>query len=134
MVQDLLGRHIDLMVLDIASSMPTIVSKKVRPLVVFSRQRLASLPSVPTIFELGLGEMEAAAWQGLAVPAGTPEAIRRRLSDALAAAVNHPDVQKKLAEYGAEPVSSTAAGMKELWDKDHMYWAALIRSRGITAE
>lgn len=134
MVQDVLGGHMGLMVLDIASSTPVLSSRKVRPLVVFSKTRLASLPNVPTTFELGLGNLEAAAWQGMVVPAGTPEAIKRRLSDTLFAAVSHPDVRKKLAEYGAEPLPSTAAGMKELWDKDHQYWYKLIKSRGITAD
>lgn len=134
MVQDVLGRHVDLMVLDISSSTPILNSRKVRPLVVFSKTRLASLPDVPTTFELGLGNLEAAAWQGLAVPAATPDAVKRRLSDALFAAVNNPDVRKKLAEYGAEATPSTAAGMADLWNKDLQYWFKLIKSRGITAE
>ena len=134
MVQDVLGRHMDLMVLDISSSTPILNSRKVRPLVAFSRTRLPSLPDVPTTFELGLGNIEAAAWQGLAVPAATPDAVKRRLSDALFAAVNNPDVRKKLAEYGAEATPSTASGMADLWNKDHQYWFKLIKSRGITAE
>ena len=71
---------------------------------------LASLPDVPTTFELGLGNLEAAAWQGMAVPAATPDAVKRRLSDAL------------------------LAGMTDLWNKDHQYWFKLIKSRGISAE
>lgn len=134
MVQDVLGRHIDLMVLDIASSTPILNSRKVKPLVVFSKTRLASQPDVPTTFELGLGTLEAAAWQGIAVPSATPDAVKRRLSDALFAAVNSPDVRKKLADYGAEATPSTAAGMADLWNKDHQYWFQLIKSRGITAE
>ncbi len=134
MVQDVLGGHMDLMVLDIASSTPMINSQKIRPLVVFSKDRLQSLPNVPTTFELGLGNLEASAWQGLAVPSATPEPLRRRLSEALFAAVNSADVRKKLAEYGAVPTPSTAVAMTDLWTKDNQYWSALIKSRGITAE
>lgn len=134
MVQDVLGNHIGLMVLDVASSMPVITSRKVRPLVVFSKTRLPSLPNVPTTFELGLGNTEGAAWQGLAAPAATPEPVRRRLSEALFAAVNNPEVRRKLAEYGAEPTASSPAGMADLWAKDSAYWITLIKSRGITAE
>ncbi len=134
MVQDVIGKHMDLMVLDIASTTPLINSNKVRPLVVFSKNRLPSQPSVPTIFELGLGNIEAAAWQGVAVPSGTPDSIKRRLSEALFAAVNSAEVRKKLAEFGAEPMPSTADSMTDLWKKDHQYWTELIKSRGITAE
>ena len=134
MVQDVIGKHMDLMVLDIASTTSLINSNKVRPLVVFSKNRLPSQPSVPTTFELGIGNIEAAAWQGLAVPTGTPEAIKRRLSDALFSAVNSGEVRKKLSEYGAEPMPSTAEAMSDLWKKDQQYWTALIKSRGISAE
>ena len=134
MVQDVIGKHMDLMVLDIASTTSLINSNKVRPVVVFSKNRLPSQPSVPTTFELGIGNIEAAAWQGLAVPTGTPEAIKRRLSDALFSAVNSGEVRKKLSEYGAEPMPSTAEAMSDLWKKDHQYWTALIKSRGISAE
>lgn len=134
MVQDVLGKHMDLMVLDIASTTPLINSNKVRPLVVFSKNRLPSQPSVPTTFELGIGNNEAAAWQGLAVPSGTPESIKRRLSEALFTAVNSAEVRRKLSEYGAEPLPSTAEAMTDLWKKDYQYWTALIKSRGISAE
>lgn len=134
MVQDVLGKHMDLMVLDIASTTPLINSNKVRPLVVFSKNRLPSQPSVPTTFELGIGNIEAAAWQGLAVPSGTPESIKRRLSEALFTAVNSAEVRRKLSEYGAEPLPSTAEAMTDLWKKDYQYWTALIKSRGISAE
>lgn len=119
MVQDVLGKHMDLMVLDIASTTPLINSNKVRPLVVFSKNRLPSQPSVPTTFELGIGNIEAAAWQGLAVPSGTPESIKRRLSEALFTAVNSAEVRRKLSEYGAEPLPSTAEAMTDLWKKDY---------------
>lgn len=134
MVQDVIGKHMDLMVLDIASTTPLINSNKVRPLVVFSKNRLPSQPLVPTTFELGIGNIEASAWQGLAVPAGTSEAIKRRLSEALFSAVNSIEVRKKLADYGAEPTPSTAEAMTDLWKKDYQYWTALIKSRSISAE
>ncbi|MBO9512761.1 MAG: tripartite tricarboxylate transporter substrate binding protein [Variovorax sp.] len=134
MIQDVLGRHVDLMVLDVASSMPTLNGQKVRALVAFSKNRLAALPDVPTTFETGLGDLEAAAWQGIVVPTGTPEAVRTRLTEALLAAMSDPGVRKKLAEYGAEATPSTAAGMTQLWDKEKTYWVNLIKSHGITAE
>lgn len=134
MVTDLLGGHIEYMVLDIASSMSALNAKKMRPLGVFSRARLPSLPDVPTIFELGLGEVEAVGWQGVAVPSSTPEPVRQRLSTALAKAISSTEVRAKFVEYGLDVTPSSAAEMKALWDSDQKYWSRLIKDRNITAD
>lgn len=134
MLTDITGGHIEYMVLDIASTISSLKAKKFRPLGVFSRARLASLPDVPTIFELGLGDVEAIAWQGIAVPSVTPESVRRYLSTELAKAIASPEVRAKFAEYGLEATPSSAADMQSLWDSDQTYWSRLIKERNIKAE
>lgn len=134
MINDFLGGHIQYMVLDVPSALSAIKAKKMRPLGVFSRARLASLPEVPTVFEPGFQGVEAIAWQGVAVPSSTPETVRGRLSSELAKAVGSADVRAKFAEYGMEATPSTAAEMKVLWERDQKYWSQLIRDRSISAE
>jgi tripartite-type tricarboxylate transporter receptor subunit TctC len=134
MLTDIMGGHIQYMVLDVASTMSSLKANKLRPLGVFSRARLASLPDVPTTFELGLGDVEAIAWQGIAVPSATPESVRRRLSTELAKAIASPEVRAKFIEFGLEATPSSAAEMKALWDSDQKYWSQLIKDRKIKAE
>jgi tripartite-type tricarboxylate transporter receptor subunit TctC len=66
---------------------------------VLGHDRLPSLPTLPTTFEQGL-DFQASTWFGFFVPKGTPAAIIKKLHDATAAAINTPDVQKRLVDTG----------------------------------
>ncbi len=134
MISDLFGGHIQYMVLDLASALPSLKTKKMRPLAVFSRKRLAAFPDVPTVFELGLADVDAVAWQGLAVPASTPLPVRQRLSAELVKAMGSPEMRAKFADLGLEAMPGGSAEMKSLWDSDQKYWSQLIRARKISAE
>ena len=59
--------------------------------------------------ELGYPSLELEGWNGLFAPAGTPKPVIDRLQREVAAAVRHPEVARRLAELGAEPVGSTPA-------------------------
>ena len=77
-VQDVIAGQVPMMVLDTAAGLPQIRSGKVKALAVMSRKRIAALPDVPTLDELGIKDFEVTAWQGLFVPKGTPAEIVAR--------------------------------------------------------
>jgi tripartite-type tricarboxylate transporter receptor subunit TctC len=77
---DLLGGHIPLAVLDIASSVQLIQAGKLKALGVSAAQRVPFLPQVPTLAEAGLEGYESVGWFGLVAPAGTPSQIVARLN------------------------------------------------------
>ena len=54
---------------------------------VTSANRVASLPDVPTVAELGFAGFEFNTWVGAAVPTGTPRAVIDRLNEALTASL-----------------------------------------------
>jgi tripartite-type tricarboxylate transporter receptor subunit TctC len=80
-----------------------------KALATFGAKRTATLPELPTVRELGFPGLEAEGWNGLFAPGKTPRDIVQQLQREVAAAVRHPEVAKKLAELGAEPVGSTSA-------------------------
>src|SRR5213075_1260122 len=82
---------------------------KLRALATNSPRRIADLPDVPTVRELGYPALEAEGWNGLFVPAKTPREVVERLHKEAAAAAKHPEVVKRFAELGAEAVGSTPA-------------------------
>jgi len=133
-VQDTVGGMIPLMVVDTASGMQMIKAGRMKVLATFTRGRVASLPEVPTLMELGLTQIEAASWQGMVAPAGTPKEIVAKLSNELQKAINSPSVQGRLRDLGLEPLPSTQAEMGERWAKDDKVWPQLIRTRGITLD
>ncbi len=133
-VQDVLGNTVPLMVIDTAVGLPHIRGGKLVALGVFSRQRLATLPNVPTLEEQGIGDTEVYAWQGMVAPAATAREVTARLTSELSRAIATPDVAKKLQEFGLEPIPGSAEQMAEYVKAETVRWHALIRARGLTLE
>ena len=79
----------------------------VRLLAVTSRRRAAEFLEVPTAVEAGVADYEASSWNALAAPARTPSSIINQLNQAARAALDSPEVRKRLAELGVEPIGGT---------------------------
>jgi tripartite-type tricarboxylate transporter receptor subunit TctC len=109
MKQELIAARIHVGGDQLSSSLVEIRSGTLRALATTSAKRIAALPDVPTVRELGFPAMEAEGWNGLFAPGKTPVPIIQRLQRETAAAVRHPEVMKKLADLAAEPVGSSPA-------------------------
>lgn len=110
--------------------LPHVKAGKIRVLAVSSAKRLASLPDVPTLNELGFSGMEDYTWVGLFVPAGVPAAVAQKLNAALLAAVRSPEVKERLEalafEITAAPLAETATYVKSELAK----WGKVVRETG----
>jgi len=93
----------------LSSSLADIKAGKLRALATNASRRIAELPDVPTVRELGYPALEADGWNGFFAPAKTPREVIARLQKEIAAAARHPEVARRLVEIGAEPVGSTPA-------------------------
>ena len=133
-LQDVMGGQVPLMMVDTSSAMSALKAGKLVPLAVLSGKRIAQLPDVPTVVELGYKDVEAYAWQGLVVPKSTPKDIQHRLSQEMQTAVNNPAVRKKLAEAAWEAVPSDETLMSVYTLAETGKWHKLIRDRGISLE
>lgn len=133
-IQDVVGGQAPLMVVDIAAGAQMIKAGKLKPLATFSRNRIASLPDVPTLIELGLTDIEAVAWQSVVAPAATPPEVLAKLSGELQAALNNPVVRQQLLALGIEPTPSDGAAMLRHYRQEMQYWPKLIRERQITLD
>ncbi|ALM83522.1 tripartite tricarboxylate transporter substrate binding protein [Bordetella sp. N] len=79
-------------------------SGQVRPLAVAYSSRLPELPNVPTMAEAGMPDFEVVSWNGLAAPAGTPQPVIDKLSQAVEETLKSPEMQKRVRELGGEAV------------------------------
>ena len=61
-------------------------------------------------------------WNGLLVPAGTPADVVATLNDAVNEALRHPDVQRRLAEFGLDPMIDTPEAFRNLIEADLVRW------------
>ena len=98
-LNDLLGGHIDTMMMSLVVSKSHIDSGKLTPLAVAWKHRLEVLPNLPTMAEAGY-PLDAAYWFGLMAPAGTPPAVVAKLEKGLANTIAQPEVRKRLADMG----------------------------------
>lgn len=99
-VSDLLGANLDFM-LD-TGSLSQVKGGALKALAVASKTRLKELPEVPTFDEVGLKDMYAAAWYGVATHAGVPEDIVERLNQEINAILEQPDMVARLESMGVQ--------------------------------
>ncbi|HEY8252076.1 MAG TPA: tripartite tricarboxylate transporter substrate binding protein [Burkholderiales bacterium] len=113
-----------------SAPLPHIKAGKIRALAVSSARRVASLPDVPTLGELGYPGMEDYTWVGFFVPAGTPPEIAQKLNDAVLKVANDPLIKERLEglafDVTAAPLSETAAYVKSELAK----WGKVVRDVG----
>ena len=112
----------------LSSSLAEIRAGTLRALATTASTRIASLPDVPTVREQGYPGLELEGWNGVFVPAKTPKDIVARLQREIAAAVRHPDVVKRLADLGAEPVGSSPAEQDAMLKRQMDQFRPIIRS------
>src|SRR5918993_2027123 len=91
----------------LSSSLAEIRAGTLKTLATSASKRLAVLPDVPTVRELGFPALEFEGWNGLFVPAKTPRPIIERLHKEVVAAVRHPEVAKRFSDLAADPIGSS---------------------------
>jgi tripartite-type tricarboxylate transporter receptor subunit TctC len=93
--------------------------------------RTAYLPDVPTVIESGIKDYEVASWNGLSVPAHTPQPIVATLNAAMKDVIPTPEVQSKSNQMGMAMRWSTPADMTARMKADIAKWGAVIDKAGI---
>jgi tripartite-type tricarboxylate transporter receptor subunit TctC len=133
-LSDLIGGHIPMMFVPIPVSLGNVQAGKLRALAISSAKRSNLVPDVPTLAEMGVPGFDVALRYGLAAPAGTPRPIIDRLNKELNAALAAEDVQKRLANEGADALPGTVEAYADDLDKEEAKWGALVRKIGLKLE
>ena len=103
-------------------------------LAVTTLKRTSLFPDAPTIAEMGMPGFDVSAWQGLMVPANTPEAIIKRLNVEMRKALQNPEVLTKLAGQGAIPLGSTPQEYGDYIKSEISRWSVIVKQTGVTLE
>ena len=95
-LNDVVGSHTNIMLISVSSALPSFRSGQVKMLGIGSSQRLPEVSDVPTIAEGGkLPGFTAGTWFGLAVTAGTPPAVVKKISDEVLKILNEPQFRER---------------------------------------
>lgn len=130
-VKAMLSGEIQTSIDGIAPNIPHVRSGRFRALATTGLKRSPALPEVPTLHELGLRNFEVRVWLGLSAPAGTPEAIQRKIQTDAQAVMAMSDVREKLLPLGLEAVGSTPEEFLETIRVETARYAPLIKELGI---
>jgi len=133
-ITDLLGGHVQLAALSVASGIPQIKGGKVRGLAVTSPARSAALPDVPTVAESGFPGFDATGWLGIFVPNGTPPAVIARLQAEIAKVMQKPEVQQQMVANGVEARWTPGPEFGAMIARDAVKWHKIMKDAGIRPE
>ena len=133
-INDVLGGHVQLMFTGLPSVLAQLNAGKLRGIAVTSRQRLASVPDVPTFAEAGVKDFEVSPWFGLLAPAHTPQPIVDRLYREFTAVLKEAPMRDFLSKGGVEPVGSTPAEFAAHIRHELKEWKEVINRAGIRAD
>ncbi len=107
---------------------------KLIALAVTGKQRLPDFPDVPTVAEAGFPGTEQTTWTAMLAPARTPPAIVAKLNQAIGALLKQPDVRKKWAAFGIDPVSTTPDELSKILAKEIADFTKAARKANISAQ
>lgn len=130
-VVEVMTGRIDFFFVAAGAALSNVREGTLKALAVNSRERLSSLPDVPTLSEAGIANAEYPLWFGLFAPAGTPPEIVERLSRETRAALQKPKVAEKLTSLGVAPMNLTSPELTALVEKEIASDAALVKAIGL---
>lgn len=131
---DLVGGHVQAMIVSLQTAAPYVQSGKLRMLAVMSSERSQAFPDVPTLKELGLPDLEVDTWYGVFAPAGTSKAVVAKLNAQLNALLKQSEIRAVLAKQGMMPVGGSPERFGELVRNELARWSRVVAAAGIKAD
>ena len=130
---DLAAGHVHVSLGSLIQMQTFLRSGKIKILGVAGARRVDLIPDVPTLKETGV-DVEVSNWWGLLAPAGTPISLVDRLNREANAALAAPDMKKRFANEGADPLPMSRAEFEQLMSEETAKWAKVARDTGIKIE
>jgi tripartite-type tricarboxylate transporter receptor subunit TctC len=126
-----LGRQVDMLIVNALAGVPQLKGGKVKALGVTSLKRSAVAPGVPTVAESGLPGFEVISWWGVVAPTGLPPAVLTTLNAAIAQALKHPEIRGQFDAQGIESAAGTPEAFGRFLREEVGKWSRVIRDAGI---
>jgi tripartite-type tricarboxylate transporter receptor subunit TctC len=136
-MNDLVGKHIDLLSNSASIVAPLIRSGKVRAIGVTGKKRVSNLPEVPTLDEQGLTGFEMVVWTSLFAPKNLPKPVLERLVSGLQACLGDPDLVAHFNKTGGQIATreqATPAALQALVHSEVEKWGSILKRAGVKPE
>jgi tripartite-type tricarboxylate transporter receptor subunit TctC len=113
---------------------PYVHAGKLRALAVSTRERLPTLPEVPTVAESGLASFDGGSWQGIVMPAGTPREIVNTVSGELVKILQAPDMKERVLGMGGIALGTTPEEFTAFMKAEVEKWAQVAKAAKVSTE
>ena len=133
-LNDVMAGQVPIFFGSVASSKPYVEAKKLNALAVTSKKRVNLFPSVPTMEEAGVPAYEVYEWNAIFAPSGTPEAIVKKLSDAIAVVMQLPEMKERVTSLGGEQFQGGAIEANQFIQTQFQEWGKVIREKKISLD
>jgi tripartite-type tricarboxylate transporter receptor subunit TctC len=118
----------------VGTSVQFIRDGRLKALAVSNPTRLAELPGVPTMPELGYPAINSGAWVAVLAPLGTSPAIIVRLNQATNDALKSAAMREPLGRLGAQPRGGTPGDLARHMKAEHDKWGPIVARLGLKEE
>jgi tripartite-type tricarboxylate transporter receptor subunit TctC len=133
-LNDVIGGQVPVFFGNLASSLQHIQSGRLRALAVTANKRSPILADVPSLAEAGVANAEVYEWNAIFAPSGTPEPVIARLSQALQAALDTPEVKNRIAQLGGDMQRGSPESAKSFISQQMVQWAKVVKAKGISLD
>ena len=130
-INDVVAGHINMVIDGIPSSIPQVEAGKMSALAITAGRRNKRVPTVPTMMESGIQDYDSNAWGTMMAPAGTPEPIRRKLSEAIQEIYKKPAMLKIFADQGADATASSLEDTAAFVKREGELWGAVVKAGNV---
>lgn len=127
-VQDTVAGQTQVLMNGMLATYPQVQSGKLKLLGISKSTRMPLIADVPTLAEQGAKGFESGTWQGVMLPARTPEAVVQRVNQVLLAAIRSPEVRSRLTAQGAEVVTMTPAETHKFFNAERARWRTVVQA------
>ncbi len=133
-VTDMIGGRIHFHVGSASTLVPHVKNGSIKGISVWGPARDPELPNVPTMIESGYPGLALGYWAGLWAPAGTPDAIVKRLNEAVNDSLRSPEMKASLDKLGLEPVIQTPQEFGKFIVNELPRWAEIVKVSGVKGD
>jgi tripartite-type tricarboxylate transporter receptor subunit TctC len=130
---DVMAGRVSLMFGSFISTSAHAEQGKLRVLATAGTKRAAAAPNLPTIAEAGVPGYAVDVWYAMLAPAGTPRPVLEKLNAAVTRILHAPEVVKRFAALGLEPVGQDLAATDAYVKSEIAKWAKVVKAANITA-
>jgi tripartite-type tricarboxylate transporter receptor subunit TctC len=130
-VNSTMGGHTPIAFTALPPAIGNIKDGSVRGVALLAKERVVSLPDLPTNIEEGVPGLESDTLTGIMAPAGTPQAIIDKWHDAVVKMAADPEIKKRLDALGFVAVADTPAEFGERIKVEMARWDKVVKAAGI---